>query len=58
MTDEREGGERMKGGYTIKNTGAQIVKAPKSTATGSGVRAIRGQDLRCAKANKTTKNSK
>lgn len=36
----------MKGGYNVKNTGAQIVKAPKKVSVPSGVHGIRGKDVR------------
>ena len=36
----------MKCGYSIKNTGAQVVKAPKSVSVPSGVHGIRGSDVR------------
>ena len=36
-------------GYTVKNTGAQIVKAPKNVSAPSGVSAIRGKDIRSGK---------
>ena len=37
----------MKVGYNVKNTGAQVVKAPKKVSAPSGVHAIRGKDVRC-----------
>lgn len=43
--------------YKIKNTGAQIVKAPKNVSASSGVRGIRGQDVRCGTAVKATKEN-
>jgi hypothetical protein len=36
----------MKDGYNVKNTGAQIVKAPKKVSVPSGVHGIRGKDVR------------
>ena len=39
----------MKKGYKIKNTGAQIVKAPKKVSAPSGVHGIRGKDVRSGK---------
>ena len=36
----------MKNGYSIKNTGAQVVKAPKNVSVPSGVHGIRGRDIR------------
>ena len=36
----------MKKSYEIKNTGAQIVKAPHKVNVPSKVRGIRGKDLR------------
>ena len=36
----------MKKTYEIKNTGAQIAKAPKKVAVPSKVRGVRGKDLR------------
>ena len=47
----------MKNGYKIANTGAQIVRAPKDVSASSGVRGVRGQDLRAA-ASKNTKEKK
>lgn len=36
----------MKKTYEVKNTGAQIVKAPKKVTVSAKVRGIRGKDLR------------
>lgn len=36
----------MRESYKIKNTGAQISKTPKSVSVPSGVRGVRGKDLR------------
>ncbi len=36
----------MKKGYRIKNTGAQVVSAPKKVSAPSGVHGIRGKDVR------------
>lgn len=36
----------MKKTYDVKNTGAQIVKAPKKVSAPSGVHGIRGKDVR------------
>ena len=48
----------MKSGYNIKNTGAQIVKAPKNVSASSGVHGIRGADVRCGTKGKNTKEIK
>lgn len=36
----------MKKNYEVKNTGAQIVKAPKNVKAPSGVKGVRGKDVR------------
>ena len=36
----------MKRDYNVKNTGAQVVKAPKKVSAPSGVHGIRGRDVR------------
>ena len=49
----------MKGSYNVKNTGAQIVKAPKKVSVPSGVHGIRGKDVRGGNAQGVrTNNSK
>ena len=55
---KERGGEVMKSGYNIKNTGAQIVKAPKNVSVSSGVHGIRGADVRCGAKGKNTKEIK
>ena len=32
--------------YEVKNTGAQVVKAPKKVSTPAGVKGVRGKDVR------------
>ena len=46
----------MKGGYNVKNTGAQIVKAPKKVSAPSGVHGIRGKDVRGGSAQNVRTN--
>ncbi len=36
----------MKKTYEIKNTGAQVVKAPKKVSAPAGVKGMRGKDVR------------
>ena len=43
----------MKNTYNVKNTGAQIVNAPKKVNVAALVHGIRGKDVRCG----ATKNA-